>query len=89
MLPSSTTVPDRSNGSRGKMGGYGDDQAYAFLVRDVRVSGSLRARGRGSVRVYRISAINRPRLGTSSLLKMERRCFFTVSTLKPASSAIS
>jgi len=31
------------------------------------------------VLTYRISAINRQRLGTSSLLKIERRCFFTVS----------
>jgi len=40
-------------------------------------------------RVQRISAINRLRLDTSSLQKMEWRCLFTVSRLKPASSAIS
>jgi hypothetical protein len=88
MLPSSTTVPDRSNGSRVKTG----DMVMTKPMHSLCVMSGFQgvfARGRGSVRVYRISAINRPRLGTSSLLKMERRCFFTVSTLKPASSAIS
>ena len=45
--------------------------------------------GNISAIIYRISAINRLRLGTSSLQKIEWRCFFTVSRLKPASSAIS
>ena len=38
---------------------------------------------------YRISAISRLRLLTSSLPKTLCRCFFTVSRLKPLSSAIS
>ena len=42
MLPSNTTVPDTSNGSRGKTADM--VMTYAFRVRDARVSGSLRAR---------------------------------------------
>jgi hypothetical protein len=37
----------------------------------------------------RMRAIKRLRLGTSSLWKMEWRCFLTMATLNPASSAIS
>ncbi len=40
-------------------------------------------------RIQRISAMRRPRLGTSSLRKTAWRCFFTVGKLKRASSAIS
>ena len=39
--------------------------------------------------IYRIRAMSRLRLGTSSLRKVAWRCFFTIGKLKQASSAIS